>query len=98
MSRLEYRRLSDDETQTELSKLDGWELDSDQIAKTFAFKTYKDGRVFATAVGYLADQLDHHPDMAVGYQKVRVSLSTHSVEGISPYDFELAQRIERLGN
>ena len=66
------------------------------ISKTFSFKTYKDGLVFASAVGFVADKLNHHPDMAVGYAKVSISVNTHDVGGLSPYDFELARRIDCL--
>ena len=97
MSNLEYRKLSDSEIQTELTRYPEWALEDGKLVRRFAFKTYKDGLVFAVAVGYLADMLDHHPDMEVGFQSVKVSLSTHSVGGLSPFDMELAKRIDGLG-
>ena len=95
MSMLEYRLLSDEELNTALAALDGWKLGDGQIVKQFEFKTYKDGLVFAVAVGYLADKLDHHPDITIGYAKVKVGMNTHAVKGISPYDTELARQIEK---
>jgi 4a-hydroxytetrahydrobiopterin dehydratase len=96
MSSLEYRKLSDDEIAEELASYVGWTVEGGQLTKRFTFKTYKDGLVFAIAVGQAADSLNHHPDLQVGYAKVRVAVNTHAVNGISSYDFELARRIETL--
>ncbi|AIE86441.1 4a-hydroxytetrahydrobiopterin dehydratase [Fimbriimonas ginsengisoli] len=96
MADLEYRLLSADELESGLAGLPGWKVENGEIAKTFEFKNYKDGLVFAVAAGYLADRLDHHPNLLVTYGKVRISVNTHSVEGLSPYDLELARRIERI--
>lgn len=92
------RLLTERELAEGLATLSGWAVEEGKIVKRFAFKTYKDGLVFAVAVGYTADQLDHHPDLEVGYAKVRVAVDTHSVGGLSPLDLELARRIEELKN
>jgi len=96
MADLEYRKLSDTEIDSELTRLPGWGLENGQIIKRYQFKTYKDGLVFGLAVGQVADQLNHHPDLEIGYARVRIAVNTHDVGGISPYDFELARRIENL--
>lgn len=96
MTDLAYVKLGDEEISRRLNDLSGWSLVDGQLSKTFEFKTYKDGVVFATAVAYLADNLNHHPDLEIGYGRVAVSVNTHDVGGISPYDFELARRIETL--
>jgi 4a-hydroxytetrahydrobiopterin dehydratase len=93
---LEYRILTDDELKKALETLPGWSVEDGQLVKRFEFKTYKDGLVFAISVGYLADKLNHHPDLTIGYAKVKVSLSTHDVKGLSPYDVELATQIKAL--
>lgn len=94
MAELAYVKLTDDQVASSLRELEGWALENGQITKSFGFQTYKDGIVFAVAVGYVADKLNHHPDITIGYAKVRVSVNTHDVGGLSPYDFELARRIE----
>ena len=96
MSDLAYVKLSDDDIAKRLQSLEGWNITDGKLTKNFAFKTYKDGLVFAAAAGYLADKLNHHPDLTVGYAKVTVAVNTHDVGGISPYDFELARRIDSL--
>jgi len=97
MADLQYVKLSPQEVESRLGALDGWRVSEGMLKKDFEFKTYKDGLVFASAVGYLADAMDHHPDLIIGYKKVSVAVNTHSVGGISPYDFELARRISALG-
>ncbi len=94
--KLEYRLLTNSELESSLRDLAGWAVENGMLTRRFEFKTYKDGLVFAVAVGYLADKLDHHPDLAVGYTKVTVAMNTHSVKGLSPYDIELASCIDAI--
>ena len=96
MPELAYVKLNDTDIAEELVVYPGWGFENGQLTKTYEFKTYKDGVVFASAVGFVADKLNHHPDIHIGYAKVRISVNTHDVGGISPYDFELARRIENL--
>lgn len=93
---LAYRKLDETEAQSALQELDGWSILEGKLSKAFDFKAYKDGVVFASAVGFVADKLNHHPDIHIGYAKVSVSVNTHDVGGLSPYDFELARRIDAL--
>ncbi len=79
-----------------LRELDGWSSTGEEIEKSYEFGAYKDGLVFACAVGYVADAMDHHPDMTIGYRRVRVALSTHDAGGITETDIRLAKRIESL--
>lgn len=96
MSELAYRLLTDDELSTGLASLDGWSVEDGKITKTFEFSKYLDGVAFASKVGETAEELNHHPDILLTYGKVKVSVNTHDVGGLSPYDLELARRIERL--
>jgi 4a-hydroxytetrahydrobiopterin dehydratase len=93
---LAYRKLDETEAQSALQALDGWSILEGKLSKAFDFKTYKDGVVFASAVGFVADKLNHHPDIHIGYGKVSIAVNTHDVGGLSPYDFELARRIDSL--
>ncbi len=89
-------RLEPDALRALLASVPGWELDGDRLARTFEFDTYASGVMFAAACGRIADTLDHHPDLHIGYRKVRASVNTHDAGGITEWDFELARRIDAL--
>lgn len=96
MAELAYVKLDADQIEAEVNKLDGWLVVDGRLSKSFEFASYLDGVAFASKVGYAAEELNHHPEITLGYRKVFVSVNTHDVDGISPYDFELARRIEAL--
>lgn len=89
-------RLSDEAIAAGLAGLAGWSRDGDAIAKTYAFGAYMDGIAFVNATAEAAEAADHHPDMAVGYKRVTVTLTTHSSGGISQKDLDLATALESL--
>jgi 4a-hydroxytetrahydrobiopterin dehydratase len=93
---LAYVKLDSDQISTALKDAPGWSVKDGKLSKQFEFDAYLKGAEFASAVAHEADKLNHHPDIMLGYKKVTVSVNTHDVGGISPYDFELARRIEAL--
>ena len=80
-----------------LKQVPGWSYDGKVIAKTFAFENYYETMAFVNALAWIAHREDHHPDLAVGYNRCRVEFSTHSIGGISENDFICAAQIEQLG-
>lgn len=68
----------------------GQGADGDALVASFAFERYGDGLGFAVAVGTYADKADHHPDLFIGWRKVRVLWSTHDAGGISKLDVAAA--------
>ena len=74
--------------------LPGWALREDAIEKEFRFGSYLEGLDFAYAVGRIAEEQDHHPDMLIQWRRVKLTLSTHSVRGLSENDFILAAKAE----
>ena len=94
---LSYEKLSSEQIAAEAVTVPGWRVGV-ALVRDYQFESYKDGLVFAVAVGQIADALNHHPDLLIGYQKVTVSMVTHDAGGgLTAYDFELARRIDRLG-
>lgn len=89
-------KLSDDAITAGLAQLDGWSRDGDAITKTYAFGSYMDGIAFVNGAAEAAEAADHHPDMAVGYKRVTVTLTTHSSGGISQKDLDLAAELNSL--
>lgn len=76
----------------------GWRADEQALEKTFAFGTYSDGVAFAVAVAMAAERRDHHPDLALGYRKVRVTWSTHDAGGTTIVDREMALETDAIAS
>ena len=83
-------KLSDEEVRDGLATLQGWERNGDEIVKEYRFDGFGDAIAFVVRVAFRADKADHHPDIDVRYNRVRVALSTHSDGGITAKDLALA--------
>jgi 4a-hydroxytetrahydrobiopterin dehydratase len=81
-----------------LRQLPGWTLrdDGKAIAKDFRFDDFHHTLGFINAVGFMANQEDHHPDLEAGYGHCQLTWSTHDVGGLSMNDFICASRVEAL--
>ena len=94
------RALKPTEIVKRLADLPGWKLsgDGDQVAieKTFTFANYYETISFVNALAFVANALDHHPDLSVHYSRCVVRFNTHDVQGISETDFECARRADAL--
>ena len=76
------------------TELSGWELKDGQISKLYKFKDFLEAMVFVSRVAQLAEAQDHHPDILIRYNKVTLTLSTHSAGGLTEKDFALARLID----
>jgi 4a-hydroxytetrahydrobiopterin dehydratase len=74
--------------------LPGWTQTDGSIEKEFHFKSYLDALDFAYSVGRIAEEQNHHPDILIKWRRVKVTLSTHSVKGLSENDFIMAAKSE----
>jgi 4a-hydroxytetrahydrobiopterin dehydratase len=90
------KALSETQIHALLGDIPGWERQGGEIARTFSFKNYYESMAFVNAAAWISHREDHHPDLEVGYNKVRVRYSTHSVGGLSENDFICAAKIENL--
>lgn len=79
-----------------LSVSPGWERDGETLVKTFAFDRYGDGLGFAVAIGVEAEKADHHPDLHIGWRKVRALWTTHDAGGITELDLRMAERCDAI--
>jgi 4a-hydroxytetrahydrobiopterin dehydratase len=86
--------LKKDEIKARLSGMSGWKLDDDEIEKEFKFADFKQAMAFVNRVAEAAEAMDHHPDIEIKYNKVEMSLSTHSEGGVTEKDFALATQID----
>jgi len=74
-----------------------WRREAKAIVRDFAFEDFADAMVFANRVAEAAEEVGHHPDILIhGWNKVRLELYTHSEDGLTRADFDLASRIDAL--
>jgi 4a-hydroxytetrahydrobiopterin dehydratase len=97
MSGIEQRRLlRADEVAALVGRLAGWEIVDGGLEKVFGFGAYLEGIEFVRRLAEVAEAMDHHPDLSVGWRKVGVRLTTHSAKGVTRLDGELAEAAEKL--
>jgi 4a-hydroxytetrahydrobiopterin dehydratase len=88
--------LSDAEIEARLSEHPGWERREQAIAKTFEQGDFVGSVRFAERLIEPAEAMNHHPDLEISWDKVAVTLSTHSEGGVTAADFELAGKIDAV--
>ena len=89
--------LNKEEINQSLTNLDDWLLEENQIVKQFQFKDFAEALSFVNKVGAVAEEMDHHPDIFIhSWNKVKITISTHSEGGITQKDFQLAEKIEGI--
>jgi 4a-hydroxytetrahydrobiopterin dehydratase len=78
--------------------LDGWSnVDGrDAIHKTYRFKNFRQAWAFMSEAALIAEKMDHHPEWSNVYGRVDVTLTTHSVNGLSELDTQLARKIDEI--
>jgi 4a-hydroxytetrahydrobiopterin dehydratase len=90
-------KLAKDQLTARLSKLNaGWELLNGTIMREYKFDNYRDTIGFINKIALVAEKENHHPDVYFSYGKVRVTLFTHEIEGLSEKDFALAKKIDEI--
>jgi 4a-hydroxytetrahydrobiopterin dehydratase len=91
------RLLTEDEITTKLADLPDWSLTSSEgataIAATFELTDFQAAMDFVNQIAHEAEQMDHHPDIDIRWNKVTLVLSTHAKGGVTPLDIELVHRI-----
>ena len=89
--------MTADEIRAACGELTGWEADVEtpSIAREYQFPTFPAAVRFVDFVAELAEAADHHPDIDVRYNRVRLTLSTHSAGGVTEKDFALARAIDQ---
>ena len=79
-----------------LAELPAWTRDQNSITLTTVRKDFRDALLYVGAVAYLAEKANHHPDVAISWNRVTLTLSTHSAGGLTANDFALARQISAL--
>ena len=90
------QKLAEQEIAAGLAPLKGWTIEQGKLHRTFEFKDFVQAFGFMTSVALAAEAMNHHPDWSNSWNKVTIDLMTHSVGGLSRFDFELAGKIQKI--
>jgi len=71
-------------------------VDGHHLEKEFTFPDFKSALAFTNRVGEIAEKEGHHPDIYLAWGKVRVTIWTHKIDGLTRSDFVLAAKIDRV--
>lgn len=88
--------LSDEEIGSRLRDRRGWERSGDAIVRVVETADFAGSVKLVNRIAPVAEEMNHHPDLAISWNRVTVSLSTHSQGGLTESDFALAERIDEL--
>jgi 4a-hydroxytetrahydrobiopterin dehydratase len=90
-------KLSAEERDAALAGLAGWTArEGEAIGRSFRFRDFSQAFAFMTQVALAAEKADHHPDWSNSWNRVDISLSTHSEGGVTRLDIELAKSIDAI--
>ncbi|MBA8837131.1 4a-hydroxytetrahydrobiopterin dehydratase [Ochrobactrum sp. RH2CCR150] len=91
-------RLTADELKQALAELEGWQKveDREAITKSFKFKDFNTAFGFMTRAALYAEKLDHHPEWFNVYNRVDITLATHSENGITELDVKMARKMNAI--
>ena len=90
------KKLTEAEITAMLSQLKGWAVVNGKLHREFACKDFVAAFGNMTRAALVAEKMDHHPEWFNVWNKVVIDLTTHSVKGISDYDFVLAEKINGI--
>ena len=71
-----------------------WQRNGEVISRTFQFKDFPAAMKFVNAVALVAEQVQHHPDIDIRWNKVTLALTTHDAGGLTEKDFALARQCD----
>ena len=92
------KRLSDKEIINELSLLNDWVLNDNQITKVYKLNSFMEVISLANLVSDKSEQIDHHPKMIIDFNQIEFLITTHSEGGVTNLDILLASFIEETYN
>ena len=87
-------KLNEEEINERLAGLRGWSNGENWIEKKYRFKNFLRAMLFVNAVAYLAESVNHHPDIIIHYNEVTLRNWTHVANAVTERDFRLAEKID----
>ena len=87
---------SNEKIESELKALNGWVYDDNKLKKEVLFESYMESIDFITALAKRAEEIAHHPNLAVGYCKILVEFTSHDLGGVSDECLGMAKFINSI--
>jgi 4a-hydroxytetrahydrobiopterin dehydratase len=87
--------ITEQQKRTIMNKSD-WKESGKKLIKTFYFKDYKEVMPFVNSVMKIADKQNHHPDMTVHYDNVKLSITDHEENGISEKCHKFTKAVDKI--
>ena len=91
------KALTESELDKAVTNLPKWHLGNGKLVRDYEFPDFVHAVAFVNQVAALAEQQNHHPDIDIRYNKVRLGLITHDTNGITQRDVRLASQINVIG-
>lgn len=91
-------KMTEQEVLDRLASFGDWQLVNSKLEKEFVFRDFVEAFGFMSRVALVAEKQDHHPEWSNVYKRVKISLTTHELGGISERDFRLAASIDEIGS
>ncbi len=79
-----------------LQNLPGWNLNGDAIERVFQFSNFVEAMGFVNRIAEAAEAMNHHPDITINYNKVKLSLTSHDSGGVTQRDLRMAGKINEI--
>ncbi len=89
-------KLTDSEIQRKLATLPGWKYEADALVREYIFADFVAAFAFVTRLALMAEKANHHPDIDIRYNRVRVGLVSHDSGGVTARDVAMAEAIGKL--
>ena len=97
MSDVKAAKMTPNQIDLAIKDLPDWKINSNgEIEKTFSLTGFAQSLMFVNSVGLIAESKNHHPDILIQWNKVRLSLTTHDSDGLTDKDFEIARLVNAL--
>jgi 4a-hydroxytetrahydrobiopterin dehydratase len=91
------RLLSPEEIDAKFSTLQGWKLvNHHHLVGIFKFENFAESMEFTVKVGHVAEEMQHHPEIILEYGRVEILIFTHDRGGLTDWDFDFAERVNRI--
>ncbi|MEB3210219.1 MAG: 4a-hydroxytetrahydrobiopterin dehydratase [Leptolyngbyaceae bacterium] len=91
-------QLEDEAIAHRLTALPTWRIEDSTLICTYQFENFVESVAFVNQLVEPAEAAGHHPDVAIAYNRVTISLTTHDAGGLTDLDFDLAETIANLDN